>query len=63
VAVLRFSQKAAHHAGAIDEADLKSLTEAGLSADEIFEVLATIQIFSAVNLFTDVAAVELDNIS
>jgi uncharacterized peroxidase-related enzyme len=63
VAVLRFSQKAAQDAGSIGDADLKSLTDAGLTSDEIFEVLATIQIFSAVNLFTDVAAVELDKIS
>ena len=62
VAVLRFAQKAATKPGATTDADLASLTDAGLSSGEVFEVLATIQLFSAVNLFTDVASVELDQI-
>lgn len=62
VAVLRFVQKAAQRPGGMTAGDLASLTEAGLSSDEVFEVLATVQVFSAVNLFTDVADVELDRI-
>ena len=62
VAVLRFAQKAAKRPGAITDGDLAALSEACLTRDEQFEVLATIQLFSAVNLFTDVADVELDRI-
>lgn len=62
VAVLRFSQMAAQRPGAITDGDLAALAEAGLTTEEQFEVLATIQLFSAVNLFTDAADVELDQI-
>ena len=63
VAVLRFARKAARNAGAIGGADLAGLAASGLSADEIFEVVATIQLFSAVNLFTDIAEVPIDQVA
>ena len=62
VAVLQFAQRAARRPGAVTDAEFSSLTAAGLSTDEVFEVLATIQLFSAVNLFTDVASVEVDQV-
>lgn len=62
VAVLQFAQKAARTATSLTDADFASLTDAGLSADETFEVLATIQVFNAVNVFTDAAQVPIDAI-
>ena len=62
VAVLTFAQRAARKPAAITDAEFASLRAAGLSSDEVFEVLATIQLFSAVNLFTDVASVEIDQV-
>jgi uncharacterized peroxidase-related enzyme len=62
VACLRFARGAARKPGAVTGADFAALEQVDLSAEEILELLATIQLFSAVNFFTDAAAVELDSI-
>jgi alkylhydroperoxidase family enzyme len=62
VAVLTFAQRAARKPAAVTDVEFNSLRAAGLSSDEVFEVLATIQLFSAVNLFTDVASVDIDQV-
>lgn len=62
VAVLRFAQRAAERPSGLTDADFAALAQVGLSQDEILEVIATIQLFTAVNLFTDTASVEVDQI-
>jgi alkylhydroperoxidase family enzyme len=62
VACLRFAQSAARKPGGVSAADFGALTAVDLSPPEILELLATIQLFTAVNLFTDVADVEVDQI-
>lgn len=60
--VLRFAKRAAERPAAMTDADFDELRRAGLSSDEALEVVATIQLFTAVNAFTDVAGVEIDSI-
>lgn len=59
-AALAFAKRAAEHPSGLSEADFDGLRRAGLAPDEILEIVATIQLFTAVNLFTDVADVEVD---
>jgi uncharacterized peroxidase-related enzyme len=62
VAVLRFAQRVARAPLLVTTADFQLLRDAGLDGAEILEVLATIQLFTAVNLFTDAASVPVDAI-
>jgi uncharacterized peroxidase-related enzyme len=62
VAVLRFAQRVARNPGGLNASDFQALRDAGLDGAEVLEVLATVQVFSAVNLFTDAASVPIDAI-
>lgn len=61
-AALRFAKHAAEEPAQLTDPDFASLSEAGLSQADVFEVIATIQLFTAVNLFTDLANVEVDQV-
>ncbi|GAC1316119.1 MAG: carboxymuconolactone decarboxylase family protein [Chloroflexota bacterium] len=62
VAVLRFAQRVARSPGDIKAADFAALRDAGLDGAEVLEVLASIQLFTSINLFTDAASVPIDAI-
>lgn len=61
-AVLRFAGDAARAPRTEGASGIERLRAAGMDDAEIFEVLATIQLFSSVNLFTDLADVEIDQV-
>ena len=61
-AALRFAKRAAEEPAQLTDPDFDGLAQAGLSPDEVYEVIATIQLFTAVNLFTDMANVEVDEV-
>ena len=61
-ATLRFARRAAERPAGLTDADFALLRGVGLSEEEILEVIAAIQVFTAINLFTDAADVELDQI-
>jgi alkylhydroperoxidase family enzyme len=46
----------------LDPSDYKALTEAGLSIEEMYELIATIDLFQSVNSYTDLAGVEIDQL-
>lgn len=62
LAALRFAQRAAREPTSISDADLESLRAAGFTDAEIAEAMATVQVFTAVNTWTDLAAVPLDQL-
>lgn len=62
VAVLRFAQRVARNPAGLSAAEFQTLRDAGLDGAEVLEVLATVQVFTAVNLFTDAASVPIDAI-
>ncbi len=59
-AVLELAYAAATKPGAIPAAAFAAVRDAGLDDEEVFEVLTAVQLFTAVNMFTDTAAVKLD---
>lgn len=61
-AMVVFSRKAAQRASAMGVNEINALREAGLSDTEIFEVIATVDLFQSVNAYTDLMGVEIDNI-
>lgn len=61
-AMLTFARKAARAHDRLTEADYTSLAAAGLSDDEVYEVIATIDLFSSVNVYTNAAGVPVDEI-
>jgi alkylhydroperoxidase family enzyme len=62
VPVLRFAQHAARNPAGLAEADFDALGVAGLSAEEVLEVIGTVQACTAVNAFTDMVDLEIDPI-
>lgn len=62
LAVLRFAWKATSQPASLTPSDYAALAEAGLDQADTLEVLGAIQLFSAVNLFTDTASVPVDAI-
>ena len=62
VAALGFARAMAAAPGNLADDDFAALRAAGLSDGEIYELIATVQLFTAVNLFTDSVDVELDQI-
>ena len=62
MAVLRFAQHAARNPAGLAQADFDALGAAGLSAEEVLEVIGTVQAFTAVNAFTDMVDLEIDPI-
>lgn len=61
-AALRFAQRAARDPSGVTSDDMDGLAQAGLTTQDVLEVIASIQVFTAVNLFTDVVGVEIDQI-
>jgi uncharacterized peroxidase-related enzyme len=62
LAMVVFARKAARRASAMGVDDINGLRDAGLSDTEIFEVIATVDLFQSVNAYTDLMGVEIDNI-
>lgn len=61
-AMAAFARQAALDPHALGPEHYAALADAGLRDGEIFEVIATIDLFQSVNAYTDLAAVELDQI-
>jgi uncharacterized peroxidase-related enzyme len=61
-AMAAFARQAARDPHALSTEHYAAMRDAGLSEDEIFEVIATIDLFQSVNAYTDLAQVELDAI-
>ncbi|CAN5893479.1 peroxidase-related enzyme [soil metagenome] len=59
-AVLAFVRQAATKPQGVSKAAYQQLVDAGLESEDIIEVIATIELFSAINAYTDIAAVPLD---
>lgn len=59
IAALRFAQDAAKKPGS---ADIATLKDAGLVEAEIMEIVGSIELFSAVNAFTDTMRVAVDDV-
>jgi uncharacterized peroxidase-related enzyme len=61
-AILRFGLLAATDPLALSDAHFAELRRLGLDDDEIFEIVATADLFTFVNTYTDAAAVEIDQL-
>jgi uncharacterized peroxidase-related enzyme len=61
-AVIRFGLLAATHPDQLAGADYQHLQELGLDQSEIFELIATANLFTEVNQYTDAIALEIDNL-
>lgn len=61
-AVIRFGVLAATQPQKITEADYQQLQELGLESSEIFELIATANLFTEVNQYTDAIALEIDSL-
>ncbi|MBE9127943.1 MULTISPECIES: carboxymuconolactone decarboxylase family protein [unclassified Coleofasciculus] len=59
-AVIRFGLLAATKPQQLTEMDYQDLHELGLDGAEIFELIATANLFTAVNQYTDALALEID---
>lgn len=59
-AVINFGLLAATQPQALSEQDYEDLRELGLDDAEIFEIVATADLFSGVNRYTDAIALEID---
>lgn len=61
-AVIRFGLRAATQPQTLTEGDYQQLEELGLDQAEIFELIATANLFTEVNQYTDAIALEIDNL-
>ncbi|HAG81546.1 MAG TPA: carboxymuconolactone decarboxylase [Cyanobacteria bacterium UBA12227] len=61
-AVIRFGLLAATQPHQLTDSDYKNLEELGLEQSEIFELIATANLFTAVNQYTDAIALDIDNL-
>lgn len=59
-AALRFGLKAGTDPKGLSADDFAALKQAGLGADEVFELVATAHLFNAVNQYTDAIDLEID---
>jgi len=59
LAVLRFARTSAERPGSADRSRLEA---AGLSTEEVLEVIGAIQVFTAINVFTDAMHVPIDEV-
>lgn len=59
---IRFGLKAATHPAELGESDYQALYQMGLMNSEIFEIVATANLFTAVNQYTDAINLEIDPI-
>ncbi|HEY9748307.1 MAG TPA: peroxidase-related enzyme [Allocoleopsis sp.] len=60
--VIHFGLVAATHPRELTETDYQRLRELGLDEAEIFEILATANLFTQVNQYTDAIALEIDSL-
>lgn len=61
-AVIRFGLLAATKPQQLKDADYQNLQELGLEPSEIFELIATANLFTGVNQYTDAIALEIDKL-
>ena len=61
-AVIQFGLRAGTEPLALTDADYERLYTLGLSDDEVYEVVATANLFAGVNQYTDAIALEVDNL-
>lgn len=61
-AMVAFARKAATSPIGVSEADYDSMLEAGLTEEECFEIITTIDLFKSVNAYTDLMKVEIDQL-
>jgi uncharacterized peroxidase-related enzyme len=61
-AMLAFAQKAAINRFAIGPADFKALEDAGFTAAEQLEIVGSVDLFQAVNSYTDLMRVPVDSL-
>lgn len=61
-AMVNFTWQAARDPHTVGDEAYQTLYDAGLTAAEVFEVIATIDLFQSVNAYTDLVAVEVDQI-
>ena len=59
-AVIRFGLLAATNPHSVTETDYQKLRDLGLDEGEIFEIIATANLFTGVNQYTDSIALEID---
>ncbi|HSH01428.1 MAG TPA: peroxidase-related enzyme [Anaerolineae bacterium] len=59
-AVISFGLKAATDPHGLSAADYEGLYQQGLSSKEVFEILATSNLFTGVNQYTDAISLEID---
>ena len=57
-----FARKAAISPVGVSEEDFDGMLDAGLSEEECFEIIATVDLFKSVNTYTDLAKVEIDQL-
>ncbi len=60
--ILRFGLLAATDPFAITDEDYNTLRAHALTEEEIFEIIATADLFSSINAYTDTVAVEIDQL-
>ncbi len=61
-AMVAFARRAATSPVGIGEADFADMLATGLTEEEIFEIIATVDLFKSVNTYTDLAKVEIDQL-
>jgi uncharacterized peroxidase-related enzyme len=61
-AMIAFTRQAARDPQGLTDGHYRALEEAGVSDEEICEVVATIDLFQSVNAYTDLARVPIDRI-
>lgn len=61
-AAIRFGVLAATQPQQLTQADFQHLEELGLDRTELFELIATANLFTAINQYTDAIALEIDQI-
>ena len=61
-AMVAFTRRAAGDPHSVGAEDYAALAAAGLSDEEVLEVIGTIDLFQSVNAYTDLAGVEIDRL-
>jgi uncharacterized peroxidase-related enzyme len=59
-AIIRFGLTAATKPQSLTDSDYEQLFEMGLETEEVFEIIATANLFTAVNQYTDAINLEID---
>jgi uncharacterized peroxidase-related enzyme len=62
-AMVAFARVAARDPHALGTEHYAALTDAGLTGDEVYELIATIDLFQSVNSYTDLARVPIDQLA